>query len=115
MVTRPAADAAKGRARPGPVASAARTALAEIETDHAAAPLLIAMGQRMAQDVDECERPADRIAAVRMVLRLVEILDGALLGPASTPQPEDDPDPDGGDPDDPFNIGAVPPGVGDET
>lgn len=95
----------------GPVATAARRALAKIRSDHAASPLLAAMAQRLARDVDEAEKVPERIAAVRMVMELVNVLDGAMLGLGSTPDlpPEDD----GDDDDDIFEIGDVPPGVGD--
>ena len=96
---------------------AARAALEGMQSDHAAAPLLRALAQRLCRDVDEAERVAERIAATRMVLELLKQLDGALFvsGAPPTAGPDDGevPDPEAVKPDDPFEIGDVPPGMGD--
>jgi hypothetical protein len=114
--------AAPKRARakpPGPVLKAARKSFADIDSDHPAAGLLVAAAERLARDVDEAPEVRDRVAAVRAVLDLVKELD---VGPPPPlpggPALEDDEDEDGdgkavGARDDPFDIGDLPPGLGD--
>jgi hypothetical protein len=102
-----------------PVAAAARQALDRMQSDHAGAPLLKAIAQRLCQDIDETERVGERIAATRQVVALLQVLDGALFpGSHHAPPPGsgDDESPEAAgdtDDDDPFKIGQLPPGVGD--
>jgi hypothetical protein len=104
-----------------PVSAAARAALAVMKSDHAGAPLLQAIVVKLCEDIDGADRVLDRIAATRQVVALLNVLDGALFAGGGLPGvvdgPGDDgvPEPDGDDPDDVFQIGDVPPGVGDET
>lgn len=88
-----------------------------MQSDHAAAPLLRALAQRLCRDVDETDKVGERIAATRQIIDLLKQLDGALLfsgHPPTVGGSGDDESPDPKDnPDDPFEIGDVPPGVGD--
>jgi hypothetical protein len=103
---------------PGPdpqgAAAAARTALARMQSDHAGAPILKAIAQRLCQDIDDTDRVLDRIAATREVVRLLNVLDGALFAGRPPVPPGDDEAPEEeARPDDPFKIGDLPPGMGD--
>ena len=110
---------AERQAAAEPVSTAARTALARLQSDHAGAPVLIAICQRLCLDIDRTDNVGQRIAATRQVVALLNVLDGALFASTRLPDgPGDDgaPDPEGGtDPDDIFEIGDVPPGMGDAT
>ena len=92
-----------------------------MESDHAGAGLLKAIAQRLCQDIDEADRIPERIAATRAVLQLLQVLDGALFGGGQPtggdlPTSDDgDPEPEGTAHDDPFKIGDMPPGLGDEA
>lgn len=96
----------------GQVTAAARAVLAAVQSDHALAPLLIAIGVRLAEDVDQADKIGERVQAVTKLLQVCEVLDGALFGHMPLPV-ADDGAPDEEIPDDPFAIGNVPPGVGD--
>jgi hypothetical protein len=92
------------------VERAARAALADIDTDHAAADLLFAVAQRLAQDVDESTEVRDRVAAVKELRAVLADLDTAVMPPArptsvSGAAPAEDGDRDV------FNIGDSPPGL----
>jgi len=85
--------------------------MVDIDTDHAAAVLLVAVVERLAQDVDDAVETRDRVAATRTMLEVLRELDTAVVPPAGPAQV-----PGGGghvDDDDPFGIGTVPPAVGD--
>ena len=100
----------------GAVAEAARVALSDMQSDHAAAPLLQAIVERLCVDIDQAPRIPERISATRMVLQLLEVLDGAMFASTRVPDAPGDteePDPEAEDPDDPFKVGQLPPGVGD--
>jgi hypothetical protein len=89
-----------------------------MDSPHPARELLVAIAERLARDVDEATEVRDRIAASTMILKLVDALDVAILPPRRPGAPGDDegadPGPDGGDDDDdPFDIGDMPPVVGD--
>jgi hypothetical protein len=102
-----------------PVAAAARKALEAMQSDHAGAPLLKAIAQRLCQDIDETERVGERIAATRQVVALLQVLDGALFpgshhAPPAGPGDDESPESAGApDDDDVFQIGQLPPGMGD--
>ena len=109
--------ASTGTRRPrrtvGKVEKAARAVLAEIDTDHAAADLLSAVAERLAQDIDGTPEVRDRVAASKELRELLRELDTAVI-PPRVPAPA----PEGGAPagdDDPFEIGTVPPGVVDSA
>lgn len=93
----------KPRARPaGPVLKAARVSLQDLDSEHEASALLVAVAERLARDVDEVEEARDRIAAVKVLLQVVNTL---------VPPPPADEGGGGRGGDDPFDIGDVPPGV----
>ena len=98
------------RRRAGKVELAARRALSEIDTDHAASDLLVAIAARLAQDIDTATEVRDRVAASKELREVLDVLDTAVVPPRipaalSVGGAEDD--------DDPFEIGSVPPRVGD--
>lgn len=99
--------ARKPRHYPGKVERAARAALAEIDTDHAAADLLNAVAQRLAQDVDESIEVRDRVAAVKELRAVLADLDTAVPAPRVPAVAGAAEDGDG----DVFNIGNSPPGL----
>lgn len=102
-----------GRRRRGPVERAARNVLAEIDTDHAAADLLTAVAERVAGVIDDASEVKDLVAASRELREILRELDTAVLPPKV---PRGAVAPGGGalaDDDDPFEIGTVPPSVGD--
>jgi hypothetical protein len=70
--------------------------------------VLIAVAERLAQDVDDAVEVRDRVAASRELRELIAALDTAVMPPVV-------PGEQGGvgDDDDPFEVGAVPPGVVD--
>lgn len=94
----------------GLVEEAARAALADLDSIHPAAALLIAAAQRLARDVDKASEVRDRVAATRAIVELVRELDVAP-GPSGTPAGDEDGGAARGS--DPFDIGDMPPGVGD--
>lgn len=106
-VTATGTPARRRRHTPGKVEKAARKVLLDIDTDHAAADLLMAVATRLAQDVDEATEVRDRVAASKELRELIEALDTAVIPPAVPGVPEGGADDD----DDPFAIGAVPPGM----
>lgn len=115
MVSRPVAvpagPGARSTRRGRPVAAAARAALADIDSDHAAEALLAAIVVRLAEDIDDATEVRDRVAASRELREVLRELDTAVVPPAGPAQV-----PGGGgivDDDDPFDIGTVPPTVGD--
>ena len=107
----PAGPGARSTRRGRPVAAAARAALADIDSDHAAEALLAAIVVRLAEDIDAATEVRDRVAASRELREVLRELDTAVVPPAGPAQV-----PGGGgivDDDDPFDIGTVPPTVGD--
>lgn len=107
----PAGPGARSTRRGRPVAAAARAALADIDSDHAAEALLAAIVVRLAEDIDDATEVRDRVAASRELREVLRELDTAVVPPAGPAQV-----PGGGgivDDDDPFDIGTVPPTVGD--
>lgn len=97
------------RRTPGKVEKAARAVLAEIDTDHAAADLLAAVAERLAQDIDGAADVRDRVAASKELREVLADLDTAVIppkGPGLPVAPGVS-----GDADDPFEIGALPPGL----
>lgn len=105
----------KPQRTPGPVEKAARTVLADIDTDHAAADLLGAMAETFAQDVDDRGIPVrDRVAASKELREILRELDTAVIPPrVPGPPPEGGHGAAAADDDDPFAIGSVPPVLGD--
>lgn len=107
-----AAPAARRRRR-GPVEKAAREVLAEIDTDHGAADLLFAVAERVAGVIDTAHEVRDLVAASRELREILRELDTAVIPPKV---PRGAVAAGGGalaDDDDPFEIGTVPPSVGD--
>lgn len=101
------------RRYPGKVERAARVVLADIDTDHAAADLLSAVAERLAQDIDDATEVRDRVAASKELREVLSELDTAVVAPKVPGLPSR-----GGavaDDDDPFEIGTVPPGVVDSA
>ncbi|MDP9828055.1 hypothetical protein [Kineosporia succinea] len=94
---------------------AARASLETLDSRHPMAQLLGAAVERLARDVDEAEEVRDRVAAVKALMdvtgRLGEV--PTTLPPGSPPLDGTD-DAEGGAAhgDDPFDIGDLPPGVG---
>lgn len=99
------------RRRAGKVELAARRALREIDTDHAASELLVAIAARLAQDIDSASEVRDRVAASKELREVLDVLDTAVV-PPRMPGVMAAGGVDDGD-DDPFEIGSVPPGLGD--
>lgn len=102
----------------GAVSAAARASLGQMLSDHAGAPLLKAIALKLCEDIDTADRIPERISATRMVLKLLEVLDGAMFASTRLPTGTGDdegPETDGEEADDPFQIGDLPPGVGDEA
>lgn len=102
------------RRRAGKVEAAAKRALLDVDTDHAACDLLVAIATRLAQDIDTATEVRDRVAASKELREVLEVLDTAVIPPrvpGMTPAA-------GGadaDDDDPFEIGAHPPRMGDSA
>jgi hypothetical protein len=108
--------ASGGRALPGgrapgagPVAAAARVALANLDSVHSAPGLLIAVAERLAEDIDDATEVRDRVAAARALLDVVAALDATPPPPTGGAPEESRPDGDGGAGDNPFGIPDVVP------
>lgn len=114
--TKPAAPtsiAGRGKAAgAGEVAKAARACLTADGSLHEAAPLLVAIAERLARDVDEAPEVRDRVAATRALLDVVAALDVAPPAPPTGDVAKDG-EPAGDESDNPLGIPAVPPHLGD--
>jgi hypothetical protein len=97
----------------GEVAKAAREVLPTLDSMHPAATLFIAAAERLAQDVDEASEVRDRVAAVRALIDVVELLDAAPPPPTGGATPVVGGDSDDDDRDvNPLGIPSVSPNVG---
>lgn len=99
------------RRTPGKVEKAARLVLADIDTDHAAADLLAAVAERLAQDIDDATEVRDRVAASKELREVLAELDTAVIPPRGPAGQLTGGAADAAD--DPFEIGSVPPGLVD--
>lgn len=99
----------------GKVEKAARAVLADIDTDHAAADLLCAVAERLAQDVDDAVEVRDRVAASKELREVLAALDTAVVPPRVPGMPASTATggADAAAADDPFEIGTVPPRLDD--
>ena len=114
IVTVRAVPAGSGRRRrAGKVELAARRALRDLDSDHAASDLLMALAERLAKDVDDAAEIRDRVAASRELREVLEVLDTAVLPGRIPTAPSVSDVGEDAEREDPFGIGSVPPSVVD--